>query len=256
MADTIQRFSSRVENYIKCRPTYPPSILDLLREECHLTSNSVIADVGSGPGNLAELFLKNGNLVYGVEPNREMREAGERLLKPYSNFQSITGTAESTTLEDRSVDFVTAGQAFHWFDLEKAREEFSRILRPEGWVVLVWNERRTTSTPFLEAYEKMLLTYGTDYEAVNHRQVDIGVISSFFGSGELRLKTFDNQQVFDLEGLKGRVLSSSYTPEAGHPNFEPMLKELDAIFRAHQVGERVTFEYDTQVYYGRFPPAG
>ncbi|HEY8460745.1 MAG TPA: class I SAM-dependent methyltransferase [Blastocatellia bacterium] len=251
MTDVTQRFSSRVDNYIKYRPGYPNEIVDTLRNECGLTPDSVIADVGSGTGILAELFLKNGNEVYGVEPNREMREAAERLLKNYARFRSVAARAEETTLPERSVDFITAGQSFHWFDRERTRGEFARILKPRGWVVLIWNERAVTTTPFLAAYEQLLKNYSTDYERVDHRRVDYGVVRDFFGSDQVELERFDNAQVFDYEGVKGRLLSSSYAPEAGHPNYEPMLAELERIFQAHQHEGKVVFEYVTQMYYGR-----
>jgi ubiquinone/menaquinone biosynthesis C-methylase UbiE len=251
MTDVTQRFSSRVENYVKYRPGYPDKISDTLRIECGLTADSIIADVGSGAGHLTEMFLKNGNEVYGVEPNREMREAGERLLKDYPRFHSMPARAEETTLPDRSVDFITAGQSFHWFDREKTRKEFARILKPQGWVALIWNERVTTTTPFLVAYEKLLKDYSTDYEKIDHRQINDDVIRDFFGSDRFRLKQFPNAQIFDYEGVKGRLLSSSYAPEAGHPSHEPMLKELERIFQAYQDEGKVVFEYITLMYYGR-----
>ncbi|MDQ3804821.1 MAG: class I SAM-dependent methyltransferase [Acidobacteriota bacterium] len=251
MSKNVERFSTRVENYVKYRPGYPPAVLDLLRAECGLTAQSVVADVGSGTGILAELFLKNGNRVYGVEPNREMREAGERLLAAYANFVSVEGRAEATTLPDAAVDFVTAGQAMHWFDTEGARREFARVLRPGGWVVVVWNERRAEGTPFLEAYERLLLTYGTDYGEVSHKYAEDSLIGPFFGAGVARLKTFENRQVFDFDGLKGRLLSASYVPEPGHPNFLPMMRQLDALFREHEQAGQVFVEYETKVYYGR-----
>jgi SAM-dependent methyltransferase len=250
-ADPTGRFSSRVEYYIKYRPKYPDELLDFLKGELGLSSSSVIADVGSGSGILSEIFLKNGNEVFCVEPNREMREAAENLLKEYPNFKSIDGSAEATTLEYQSIDFVTAGQAFHWFDVQKSRAEFSRIMKPTGWAVLVWNSRKTGSTPFLIAYENLLLNYGTDYKEVRHNNVDEKVLNQFFGANGYRVKVFPNQQVFDYESLKGRVLSSSYAPMEGHPRYQPMIAELQKIFREHQTGGTVSFEYDTEVYYGR-----
>jgi ubiquinone/menaquinone biosynthesis C-methylase UbiE len=246
MISPIQRFSSRVENYLKYRPSYPSAIIDLLATEAQLTPASIIADVGSGTGFLAKLLLENGNRVLGIEPNQEMRRAGERLLKDYPNFTSVTATAEATTLDDGSVDFVTAGQAFHWFKPEQAREEFARILKPPGWIVLVWNDRQTNTTPFLEAYERLLQTYATDYEAINHKHFNPMVMSI-----EMKVKQFENSQVFDFEGLKGRLLSSSYAPEVGQPNHETMLDELSRIFQAYQVNGKITFEYTTEVYYGQ-----
>lgn len=255
MNDSTKRFSSRVENYIKYRPGYPNEIIETLRSECGLTADSIIADIGSGTGILTEMFLRNGNAIYGIEPNREMREAAERLLKDYSRFHSIAAQAEEITLDDASVDFVTAGQAFHWFDRETARAEFTRILKPQGWVALIWNERVTTTTPFLVAYEQLLKDYSTDYEQVDHRRIDDDVIRDFFGSRQFKLKRFENLQVFDYESLKGRLLSSSYAPEEGHPNYEPMLAELERIFQAHQDEGKVAFEYVTQMYYGQFNQA-
>ena len=251
MSDPTQRFSSRVEDYIRYRPSYPAAVIDLLREECGLAPEWTVADIGAGPGNLTRLFLDNGNRVYGVEPNREMREAGERLLRGYPGFTCVDGTAEATTLPDASVQLVAAGQAFHWFDRGTARREFSRILTSPGWVVLVWNERRIDSTPFLAAYEALLLQYGTDYAEVRHRDAaDDEALADFFGLGGYRTATFPNVQRFDLEGLRGRLLSSSYTPEAGQPGHAPMLEELRRIFEAHQDSGAVAFEYDTGVYYG------
>ena len=251
MHNSTTRFSDRVENYIKYRPSYPPAILDALKPDCGLHAGSVIADLGSGTGILSELFLRNGNLVYGVEPNKEMREAGERLLREHARFVSVDGTAEQTTLPDRCADFVTAGQAFHWFERIKARSEFERILKPDGWVVLIWNDRRTDSTPFLRAYEKLLLQFSTDYEKINHKQVDEKALHGFYGGDSFKLRCFDNQQVFDYEGLEGRLLSSSYAPAAGHPDHAPMIGRLAEIFEKYQKNGRVVFEYDTTLYYGR-----
>ncbi|MDB6021858.1 MAG: Methyltransferase [Pedosphaera sp.] len=251
MNDSTQRFSSRVENYVKYRPGYPAAVVDFLKSECQLVPAHTIADVGSGTGKLTELFLQNGNRVIGIEPNKEMREAAERLLSAYPRFQSIAATAEATTLPDHSVDMITAGQAFHWFDRQKARQEFLHILKPAGWVVLIWNDRKTDASLFLAAYEEFLQTYGTDYLAVNHKNVDAEMIGSFFGAGGFKRATFPNEQIFDLGGLQGRLLSSSYAPEAGHPKHVPMLEALGAIFHQHAVNGKVRLECDTVIYYGR-----
>ena len=242
------RFSSRVDNYVRYRPGYPAEAIDLLRNECGLTKDSVIADIGSGTGKLSELFLKAGCEVFGVEPNKEMREAGERM--DFFNFTSINGTAEATTLPTRSMDFITVAQAFHWFDHQQCRPEFLRILKPGGWTVIVWNDRRTDSTPFLADYEKLLREFSPDYEQVNHRRTDKPEIIRAFLGNEPRFKSFYYVQNFDFEGLKGRLLSSSYAPEAGQPKHEEMLAALKRIFDAHHKNGSVAFEYDTRVHYG------
>ena len=185
-----------------------------------------------------------------MEPNRDMREAAERLLGIYPNFRSISGTAEANPLKDESVDFIAAGQAFHWFDRIPTHREFLRLLRPGGWVVLIWNDRLLTS-PFATAYEHLLRTYGTDYEEVDHKHTDAKVIGPFFGAGGHEQMSFPNQQVFDREGLEGRLISSSYVPEPGHPHHAPMLEALSKLFSEHQSGGKVVFEYNTLVFYGR-----
>jgi len=250
MSKSVERFSSRVENYIKYRPNYPTDIIPFLKSGSVLTDSSLIADIGSGTGKLTELFLQNGNTVFGIEPNQGMRAASERLLQAYLKFRSMDGTAEQTTLADSSIDLITAGQAFHWFNPSLARIEATRILRPDGWAVLIWNERKLQSTPFLEAIEALLLKYGTDYKDVRHEKA-AEAITEFFSPAEAKLKILPNKQVFDLDGLKGRVQSSSYTPEPAHPDFPAMIQELEAIFGNHEKDGQVVFEYDTKVFYGQ-----
>jgi ubiquinone/menaquinone biosynthesis C-methylase UbiE len=248
--DSTRRFSSRVANYVRYRPTYPASVIDLLTTECGLTTTSLVADIASGTGIFTRILLENGNHVFGVEPNAEMRQAAEEFLQPYSQFSSVNGTAEATTLADHSIDFVTAAQAAHWFDRDKARREFVRIGKPEAWTVLLWNERRIDSTPFLKAYEKLLVDYGTDYQDVRSERTT-EQIETFFTPAQFRVRTFDYLQEFDYPALEGRLLSSSYTPQAGDACYEPMTHDLRQIFEEYCVNDRVAFEYDTRVYYGQ-----
>lgn len=246
--NSIHRFSSRVDSYIRFRPSYPNQIIDTLERDCGFTKDSIVADIASGTGIFTKLLLEHGNRVFGVEPNAEMRNAGEEFLSNYPNFTSVNGTAEATTLDASSVDFVTAAQAGHWFDRRKSRQEFARILKPGGWVVLVWNERKTDSTPFLRDYEELLLRYGTDYNEVRHEHT---VVGEFFDPVPFAERTFDLQQIFDYSGVEGRLMSSSYAPGPGHVNHAPMLRELHQIFDRHQQGGKVSIEYTTRMFYGQ-----
>lgn len=249
-ADAKQRFSSRVDDYIRYRPGYPSEVLPLLRTECGLKPGHVVADIGSGTGFLSELFLKNGNRVYGIEPNDAMREAGEEYLASYDNFSSIVGSAEATTLEAGSVDFVSAGQAFHWFEPYATRTECRRILKANGWMVVLWNDRQT-DTPFAAAYENLLVKYGTDYKRVREAYPEAHVMQAFFGAVTVSEKILPNVQVLDWEGLVGRLRSSSYAPQEGHPNYAPMLADLEQLFRASEKDRHVRMQYATRLYYGR-----
>jgi SAM-dependent methyltransferase len=249
-ADAKQRFSNRVTDYIRYRPGYPSALLDLLANECGLLPGHVIADVGSGTGLLSKLFLDQGNAVFGVEPNAEMRAGGEEFLRAHPKFTSINGSAEATTLATSSVDLVVAGQAFHWFDPVAARREFLRILKPAGFVVIAWNDRRISESRFGRGYEDLLVRYGTDYTRVKEAYPEAPVMQSFFGESKFQSRELPNFQEFDFEGLSGRLRSSSYAPQEGHANYTPMMDALEKLFASNQVDGRVRMTYSTQIYFG------
>jgi SAM-dependent methyltransferase len=250
MTDTVQRFSNRVENYIKYRPTYPPEVLELFKSEMDLTEESIFADIGSGPGNLARQFLENGNTVYCVEPNDAMRKAAEDLLGKYPGFCSINGNSENTTLPDAWVDFVTAAQAFHWFRPGPTQMEFRRILKPHGYVALIWNIRHLDSTPFLREYEQFILENANDYGAVRHENITETEIAAFFESSYEKA-TFDNIQILDFEGLRGRLFSSSYMPAEDSEKGRQVEKDLLRLFESHAREGRIEVFYDTEIYYSK-----
>jgi len=248
--DPTLRFSDRVENYVKYRPEYPPTVLDIIQKETGVSSSSIVADIGSGTGISMRIFLPLECTIYAVEPNAAMREAAESITIAHAGFHSVEGTAEATELKPRSITHIVSAQSFHWFDPVRTRKEFARILRPGGWVILLWNVRRLDSTPFLRAYEALLLEYGTDYQKVRHENIGTEALDSFYG-GPYAKHVVDNAQYFDFEGLAGRLLSSSYAPSAGHPKHEPMMEQLRRIFTEHAQDGQVAFEYDTEIYCGK-----
>jgi ubiquinone/menaquinone biosynthesis C-methylase UbiE len=249
-ARPTERFSDRVDDYVKYRPHYSPDVVKALEQACGLTKDHVIVDVGCGTGLLAKILLENGNRVIGIEPNAEMRQAGEQFLSEFAKFSMVDGSAERTNLPDRCADFVVAGQAFHWFQPQQTRTEFARIVKPEGWVVLIWHDREMESTPFLRAYEDFLQRHATDYAVVAHNKVaNYGALEQFYFPNQMQVITQETQQRFDFEGLKGRLLSSSYAPREG-PRAEAMLQELPSLFATHAHDGRVVFEYVTRIYYG------
>lgn len=245
-----ERFSNRVENYARYRPHYPTEIIPFLKEQIGLNNHWLIADIGSGTGISSEIFLQNGNTVYAVEPNKEMREAAETIFKSDEKFISINATAEATSLHNSSIDLIIAGQAFHWFDKDISKKEFQRIARPNAFLVLMWNDRKLESN-FQQSYEKMLEEFALDYEEVNQRNVDEEKIRAFFSPNLHVLKSFHNSQNFDFEGLKGRLLSSSYAPLEHDTNYQPMMSRLEQIFETFNINSKVAFEYSCNLYYGK-----
>ena len=322
--DPTTRFTERVADYVRHRPSYPAAVIACLTREFGLRQEHVVADLGSGTGILTRMLLENDNRVYAVEPNDAMRAAAEDQLGEYlkalracddpaSHFDpphsplgngggntpaaagggrlvSVAGSAEATGLPDHCVDWVTAAQAFHWFDVDKARVECRRILRrgdrtirhqtladpgasgpvaPEqgaGWAAIIWNDRKR-DTPFLQAYERFLLEFGTDFKAVRHEEAETdGRLERFFGgpehptsralpqhgepiAGYVR-RSFDNQQILDEAGLRGRTLSASYMPGPDHPRRPAMLDALHDVFTAHQQSGRVVMGYEAHLYVG------
>jgi SAM-dependent methyltransferase len=250
-ADAKQRFSHRVADYVRYRPSYPPALLSLLAQECGLRPDHLIADIGSGTGLLSKLFLDHGNRLYGVEPNPEMRAAGEEFLRDYPNFTSVTGSAEDTTLPGSAVDFISVGQAFHWFDVGAAEREFRRILKPGGRIVVVWQDRRMHETPFAREYEHLLERFGNDYKSVKDSYPEAETIRPFFAADTFAFRDLPNRQLLDWNGLRGRLRSSSYAPAEGQANYAPMMTELQRIFDEYQQNGTVRMEYFAHVYFGK-----
>ncbi|MBS1688309.1 MAG: class I SAM-dependent methyltransferase [Bacteroidetes bacterium] len=250
MQNSKERFSDRVEDYVKYRPGYPQAIIDFLQGKYGLSKDKQIADVGAGTGISAQLFLNEGYNVIAVEPNKEMREKAIELLGGFTGFSTVDGAAENTNLPPESIDAIVCCQAFHWFNVEKAKEEFKRILKPDGIVVLVWNERKTASA-FEKEYDELIVNHARDYVKVNHRNIDYQHIASFFSPQVCQLQQFENSQVFNYAGLEGRLLSSSYMPRRTEPGYAEMALDLKALFDHYKTSDGITIHYDTNVYVGK-----
>ena len=246
-----ERFTDRVAAYVQYRPHYPYELVAILTIETGLAPAHHIADIGCGTGISSEPFLRNGNRVYGIEPNKAMRNAGREALKAYPNFTTVAGTAEATTLPSAAVDYVIAGQAFHWFDLEKSWREFGRILRPGGWVALFWNSRRSDASPFMREYEAVVCRYSTDYDAVHHSRVGSEALATLFGDTGYQQRELANPYWLDFGAILGRTASSSYAPATTEPAIVDLAAELKALFDVYQDEGRVRFDYQTNLFFGR-----
>ena len=248
MIDPTQRFTSRVEDYVRFRPSYPQEVIALLREECGMKQGSTVADIGSGTGIFSRLMLESGARVIGVEPNSAMRSTQEKHLENYPGFTSVDGTAEATTLKPASVDLITCAQSAHWFDWARSLSEFRRILKPDGFVVFLWNHRRPEASAVDREYEESVLRFCTDYAEVKRRGQ---AAEEFVGQIAAEKRVLENHQLLDYEALAGYLLSSSYAPQAGEPGHAALLAALRTLFDRHSKEGVVRMHYHTNLYYAR-----
>jgi SAM-dependent methyltransferase len=249
--DSTTRFSKRVSDYVRFRPGYPRGVVELLTQETGLSAESIVADIGSGTGLLSAAFLECGYSVAGVEPNREMRAAAENLLARYPRFRSVDAKAEATSLSDRSMDLIVAGQAFHWFDVKQTRREWVRILKPGGVAALIWNERHIES-PLMCEVERVIDKFAAAMDPDGAiREGGRRRIQPFFHPSPFRLDEFPNTQEFGLDGLVGRVASCSFVPGLKDPGYAEMETELAEIFGGHQRNGRIRYDYRTKVFWGK-----
>lgn len=247
--DSTTRFANRVDDYVRGRPGYPLELIAILQREAGLRAGQRIADLGCGTGLSSELFLDRGYSVVGIERQAAMRAAADRRLSSRPGWSSVDGRAEATGLAEASVHWVVAFQAFHWFDPSATRRELLRILVPGGRVALVWNARRATGSPLLEDYERLLERHGRDYRQVGHRGLDVAQLAAFFGTRPRHARLAQTQPL-DLDGLRARLLSSSYVPQVDEPGADAMLSDLDALFARHQTSGEVALEYDVDLWWG------
>ena len=229
MTANAERFTGRVADYERYRLRYPREVMDVLRERCGLRREDVVADVGSGTGMLAELFLDHGNPVIAIEPNAEMRAACERLLGAYAKLTIVSAAAESTGLGDKSVDMVAVGRAFHWFDRDRALAEFKRILKPGGWVVVVSSRRDRDGSEQGREFERLLIEHGTDYHEVRGGYRSFEALRPY-GDAEHFNVEFHGKESQTLEEFLGQTQSLSVTPMPGHAKYEGMQQALREFF--------------------------
>lgn len=248
--NSILRFSTRVNDYDLYRPGYPTELVDFLIDQKIIFSGCQVADIGSGTGISSEIFLNTGCQVYSAEPNPEMQQKAAVRLSKYPGFNPIMGTAENTGLADNSIDIIIAAQAFHWFNNKETSIEFKRILRPNGFVCLIWNDRDHYASEFMKAYEDLIKRFSIDYETVNHQNLSDKDFTRFFGGG-FQKKSFLNTQSMDLQGFKGRITSCSYMPDSSHPSFESMNETMENIFTGLNKKNKVAIIYQTKLYFGQ-----
>ncbi len=250
--DSTKIFSETTDYYDKFRPTYPDELFDFLVTECQINSSKIVADIGSGTGIFSKHLLDRSCHVISVEPNDDMRNIAETKLHKYCNFTSVAATAEATTLENASVDIITAATAFHWFNPEQTKTEFRRILKSNGWCILVWNVR-DNAIPIMQDYDSIMREHIDDYDEVvkNSYFAEDNMITDFFKPNKIQVNQFKNIQSLNLEGLKGRILSVSYAPRVGDEKYAGLMKATEKLFDKYNVLGQVKLHYQCKCYIGQ-----
>ena len=246
-----ERFSQTVEHYQQYRPNYPKTMIDFLLKQKVLSKDKVVADIGSGTGIFTQQLLALGAKVFAIEPNGSMRESAQQQLSTYPYFTSINGTAEATTLMNNGVEVISVATAFHWFNRETCQEEFKRILRDNGDILLFWNLRLPKLLPILQGYENLLKKYCPNYKGIPSQQIAESETLAFFAKDSVTVHQFENQQTFDLDGLVGRLRSTSYALTPAQDNYNKMLEDLTHLFNQYQTNGQVIFPYTTKLYLGK-----
>lgn len=241
-------FNNKAKDYSNGRPSYPLEILEKL-SELGINRNSCIADIGAGTGLLTNVLCKLGGKIFTVEPNLEM--LGE--CKDYCNYDNIEfrcATAEETTLKDNSIDCITIGQAFHWFDKKLCKAEFKRILKKNGYVLTIWNSREEDND-FTKEYMNVVRQYELKTTAGNSYFNPHKEKMEFFGQDYERIY-YDNYHSLDLDGLISNAVSISFTPSKSDAVYNEFKDKLTTLFNKYQRDGLVTFHYITEVSIGQF----
>ncbi|HUN29412.1 MAG TPA: class I SAM-dependent methyltransferase [Alphaproteobacteria bacterium] len=228
MTDSTTRFGNRAGDYALYRPSYPIEAIEAVLDGFAAPN---VADLGAGTGISSVLLANAGARVYAIEPNAAMRRA----LPSRPEIVAIDGTAEATTLPDRSIDVIAAFQAYHWFDPDRVLREAGRIARSRARFAAVWNER-DESDAFVRAYSEIIRPYMLDDTEVKRRKTNVDHDLRVHGWSQVRVLEFRHSKAVNFEELIGRTRSASYLPREG-PAYEAMAAELRALYdRAGEFG--------------------
>lgn len=246
-------FSGDVADYAKYRPSYPPKITQYMKKEFKLSNDHCVADIGSGTGLSSKLFLKFGCTVYGVEPDPAMRTVAEKKLAEFEAFTSIDGTAHDTHLPAHSVDFVVSAQAFQWFDQDMVKPEFKRILRPNGYCVLLWNQHPFKGSAMAKEFDQLLHQYLPEFTQATRRDSIDEQLTGFFDQ-DFQRERFKNYHVMNFETFLGWTKSYAFNLRPEAPGYNDLMQSLRKLYEKYNDNGHVTFEYFTHIYVGRFAP--
>lgn len=243
-----ERFSTKA-HYYHYRPDYPHGIIEKLMEDINFSPGFVVADIGAGTGKLTKLFVDNGNKVFAVEPNKEMLTIADDLFKHRNNYHSVNTCAEDTNLRSESIDLISVGQALHWFDFNKAKREFLRILKKPGFALVTGNRPVFVDKKLAEEINTLTgkFCYKT-YKRIDFEVIDYDEIFKPFKTKAVIITRKIQKPVSDI--IKG-TLSCSFSPDEGHKDFTEFVDALRSILMKYAFNNMVRVNIETKMTYGR-----
>jgi SAM-dependent methyltransferase len=240
-------FARTTDVYERVRPEYPDEAVALLVRELDLRPGRVVVDVGAGTGKLTRALVRTGATVIAVEPLAAMRE---RLAEGVPLAVPFDGTAERMALRDASAHAITAAQAFHWFDGDRALAEFHRVLAPGGKLALIWNVR-DRSVPWVEAFDAIVDR--VDPERPDHQtgkwRAALERTTLF---GPLEERGFPHGQILRRGEIVERAKTVSSIASLPEAERRAVLDEFRALGETHpdlRDRDEVTLPYVTKVYW-------
>lgn len=245
-----QVFSTKVADYVASRPDYPTALFDALRVACNLQPGDAVADIGAGTGLLTHGLLSQGYAVIAIEPSTNMRAAADSALVSFPAYNSASGSAERIPLPAACVALITAAQAFHWFDIAAARAEFLRVLKPQGKVALIWNDR-VLSDPLHTALDGIFAQHGGAKRGAMLAHDERSEVPAFFGTNTPLELTWPHEHLLSEAALLSLVFSRSYMPARDSAAGQEAYEQVHRLFEQLATGGRIAVRYNTIAIIGR-----
>lgn len=252
MNEIYKLFDNKAVLYAANRPSYSPHVLKYLQKDLGLAPTALGADIGCGTGQLTKILAGYFNLLYAVEPNESMMAECQKCLCGCKNVHYIHRCAESTGIIDHTLDYITVAQAFHLFHNTETLQELKRILKPNGYLIIIYNMKNHSSNLFLKN-EEVLLKYCPLYKRNFHSmEFKTESFADCFTEDSYQYRQFsnDNTEYLDCDTFINRTLSASYAIPIENPSFPVFVKELEKVFTKFSVNQKIKMELSTVIYSG------
>ena len=247
--DNINKFNKMQNDYSKYRPNYSNEAIEYILNLQNVDNEFKVADIGAGTGKLSLPFVKRGLKLYGIEPNKDMYEKLLENMKEYSDFFGILGYSEKTYLDNKSIDLIVVGQAFHWFNIDEFKIECKRVLKDDSYIAILYNNG-DYSKEVINKIHELSRRYCPEYKGSSgglYNNEDI--FNNFFK--EYNKIIFKNDYKLTLDQFIGLNFSASYAPKENEENHDIYLSKLEEVFNTYQEDGYLTMPNNTILRIGK-----